>query len=272
MEKQQISFNTVIENAAKLPLVRVNREDFLTRNLGKLCTPEQLRRALVNGTLNAGIPIRTLDRVANAVINAETLKVTSISTVAGMPGGLANVVTIPADLAQFYAFVIRIAQELAYIYGWTEIFMESDSLDDEMQSQIILFIGVMSGIEAAENAVCKLFGKATQKAVAEKIAAQALTKTWYYRLVKKIAQMLGKKMTKEIFAEGVAKIVPVVGGVISGGMTLASFRPMALRLKKRLSKLASMFPKQYAEYEAAIQIDGYLNCGDPFDDGDIVVE
>lgn len=255
MEKQQISFNTVIENAAKLPLVHVNREDFLTRNLGKLCTPEQLRRALVNGTLNAGIPIRTLDRVANAVINAETWKVTSISTVAGVPGGLAMAATIPADLAQFYAFVIRIAQELAYIYGWTEIFMESDSLDDGTRSQIILFIGVMSGMEAAESAIGKLFGKSTQIAVAKKIASKPLTKTWYYPLVKKILNMLGIKLTKAVFAEGVAKIVPVVGGVISGGLTLASFKPMALRLKKHLSKLASMSPKQYAEYEAAIQID-----------------
>lgn len=255
MENQQLPFNTVIENAAKLPLVHVNREDFLTRNLGKLCTPEQLRRALVNGTLNAGIPILTLDKVANAVINAETLKVTSISTVAGMPGGLAMAATMPADLAQFYAFVIRIAQELAYIYGWTEIFMESDSLDDGAQSQIILFIGVMSGIGVAESAVGKLFGKSTQIAVAKKIASKPLTKTWFYPLVKKIAQMLGIKITKEIFANGVSKVVPVVGGVISGSLTFASFKPMAVKLKKHLSKLASMSPKQYAEYEAAIQID-----------------
>lgn len=255
MEKQQISFNTVIESAAKLPLVHVNREDFLTRNLSKLCTPEQLQKALVNGTLNAGIPIQILDSLANAIINAETLKVTSISAAAGIPGGFAMAATIPADLAQFYAFVIRIAQELAYIYGWTEIFTESESLDDETQSQIILFIGVMSGVEAAEKVVGKLFGQVAMKSVAKKVAAKALTKTWYYPIVKKIALMLGQKMTKDIFAKGVSKAVPVVGAVISGGLTLASFRPMAVKLKKHLSKLASMSPKQYAEYEASIKID-----------------
>ncbi len=255
MERQELSFNTVIESAAKLPLVQIKREDFLTRNLGKLCTPEQLRKALVNGTLNAGIPIWTLDSVANAVINAETMKVTGISAAAGIPGGFAMAATIPADSAQFYAFVIRIAQELAYIYGWTEIFTESDSLDDETQSQLILFIGVMSGVKAAEIVVGKLFGEVAMKSVAKKVAAKALTKTWYYPIVKKIAQMLGQKMTKTIFANGVSKAVPVVGAVVSGGLTLASFKPMALRLKKHLSKLASMSPKQYAEYEAAIQID-----------------
>ena len=151
--------------------------------------------------------------------------------------------------------MIRIAQELAYIYGWTEIFTESESLDDEMQSQIILFIGVMSGVEAAEKVVGKLFGQVAMKSVAKKVAAKALTKTWYYPIVKKIALMLGQKMTKDIFAKGVSKAVPVVGAVISGGLTLASFRPMAVKLKKHLSKLASMSPKQYAEYEASIKID-----------------
>ena len=262
MEKQQISFNTVIESAAKLPLVHVNREDFLIRNLSKLCTPEQLQKALTDGTLNAGIPMSVLDSLANAIINAETIKVTGISAAAGIPGGWAMAATIPADLAQFYAFVIRISQELAYIYGWKEIFTESETLDDETNSQIILFIGVMSGVEAAEKVVGKLFGEVAMNAVAKKVAAKALTKTWFYPIVKKIAGMLGQKMTKAVFAKGVSQAVPVVGAVISGGFTLASFKPMAVRLKKHLSKLASMTPKQYAEYESSIK----------FDEEDLVVD
>ena len=255
MKNQQISFTTVIESAAKLPLVHVNREDFLTRNLSKMCTPEQLQKALVDGTLNAGIPISILDSLANAIINAETLKVTSISAAAGIPGGWAMAATIPADLAQFYAFIIRIAQELAYIYGWTEISTESEELDDATQSQLLLFIGVMSGVKMAENAVGKLFGEVAMKSVAKKVASKALTKGWIYPLVKKIAGMLGQKMTKAIFAKGVSQAVPVVGAVISGGLTLASFKPMAVKLKKHLSKLASMSPKQYAEYESSLKID-----------------
>lgn len=35
---QQLSFTTVIENAAKLPFVHVNREEFLTKILSKHCT------------------------------------------------------------------------------------------------------------------------------------------------------------------------------------------------------------------------------------------
>lgn len=252
---QQISFTNVLESAVKLPVVRIDREEFLTKNLSKLCTQTQLRKAIVDGTLHAGIPITTLDSLANAVINTETIKVTAISTAAGIPGGIAMAATIPADLAQFYGFVIRIAQELAYIYGWNEMFTKASELDASTESQLILFIGVMSGVEAANKVVAKLFGETAMKAVAKKVAAKALTKTWYYPIVKKIAAMLGQKIVKGTFAKGVSKAVPIIGGAISGGLTLATFKPMAHKLQKHLSTMAHMSPEEFAEYEASIVID-----------------
>ncbi len=252
---QQLSFTSVIESAVKLPLVRIEREEFLTKNLSKMCTRTQLQKAIVDGTLHADIPIATLDSLANAVINAETVKVTAISTAAGIPGGFAMAATIPADLAQFYGFVIRIAQELAYIYGWDEIFTESSELDAGTESQLILFIGVMSGVGAANKVVAKLFGETAMRAVAKKVAAKALTKTWYYPIVRKIASMLGQRMIKATFAKGVSKAVPILGGAISGGLTLATFKPMAYKLKKHLSTMAHMSPEEFAAYEATIVVD-----------------
>ena len=251
----ELSFTSLVETAAKLPLVRVDREEFLAKNLKNLCTPEQLQKAITDGTLYAGIPIETLDSLANAVINAETVKVTGISAAAGLPGGLAMAATIPADLAQFYGFVIRVAQELAYIYGWTEIFDDTAELDTETESQLVLFIGVMSGVGVANKAIGKLFGEVAMKSVAKKVAAKALTKTWYYPLVKKIAALLGQRIVKETFAKGVSKAVPVLGAALSGGLTLATFKPMANRLKKHLSMLAHMSPEEYETYAANVVID-----------------
>lgn len=253
--EHQLSFTSVIESAAKLPLVRINRGEFLTKNLSKFCNQAQLLKAIDEGTLHAGIPISTLDSLANAIINAETTKVTAISAAAGIPGGFAMLATIPADLAQFYGFVIRIAQELAYIYGWSELFSESSTLDANTESQLVLFIGVMSGVGAANKVVSKLFGETAMKAVAKKVAAKALTKTWYYPIVKKIAAMLGQKMVKATFAKGVSKAVPVLGGALSGGLTFVTFKPMAHKLKKHFSMMAHMSPEEYAKYEAAITVD-----------------
>lgn len=249
---QQLSFTSVIEGAAKLPFVRVDRTEFLTKNLSKMCTPAQLQKAITEGTLHAGIPIEKLDKLAKDVINAETIKVTAVSTAAGIPGGLTMAATIPADLAQFYGYVIRIAQELAYIYGWDKMFTEPSDLDAATESQLVLFIGVMSGVEAAKKALTKLFGETAMKSVAKKIAAQALTKTWYYPIVKKIAVMLGQRMTKDIFAKGVGKAIPILGGAISGGLTLVAFKPMAYKLQKHLSEMAHMSPEEFAEYEAIV--------------------
>ncbi|MDR1068809.1 MAG: hypothetical protein LBL36_06175, partial [Clostridiales Family XIII bacterium] len=209
---------------------------------------------ITDGTLHADIPIKTLDKLAKDVINAETVKVTALSTAAGIPGGFAMGATIPADLMQFYGHIIRVAQKLTYIYGWDEIFTDSNELDEATESQLVLFIGVMSGVKAATKAVVKLFGETAMKSVAKKVAAQALTKTWYYPIVKKVATMLGQKIVKDTFAKGVSKTVPLLGGVISGGLTLATFKPMAHKLQKHLSEMAHMSPEEFAEYEAALTV------------------
>ena len=248
---QQLSFTTVIESAAKLPYVHIDREEFLTKNLSKLCTPTQLKVAITDGTLQANIPIEKLDKLAKDVINAETIKVTAVSTVAGMPGGLAMAATIPADLVQFYGHIIRVAQELAYIYGWNEIFTETPDIDEGTESQLVLFIGVMYGVGAAKKTLTKLFGETAIKPVAKRIAARALTKTWYYPIVKKIAAMLGQRMTRNIFAKGVSKTIPILGGAVSGGITLATFKPMAHKLQKHLSEMAHMSPEEFDKYNDA---------------------
>lgn len=58
-----------------------------------------------------------------------------------------------------------------------------------------------------------------------------------YPIVKKVAGYLGVQMSKQIFAKGFAKAVPVVGAVVSGGVTLASYLAMCKRLKNHLSSL-----------------------------------
>ena len=58
-------------------------------------------------------------------------------------------------------------------------------------------------------------------------------------------------MTKDIFAKGVSKAIPIIGGVISGGITFASMKPMGNRLKETLSK--SVF--SYTEVDYAKDMD-----------------
>ena len=47
---------------------------------------------------------------------------------------------------------------------------------------------------------------------------------------KKIGAMVGKQVVKESVGRAVTKVVPVVGGAISGVITYATFKPMGGRL------------------------------------------
>ena len=56
----------------------------------------------------------------------------------------------------------------------------------------------------------------------------------------KIAQWIGINMTRESFAKGVGKVIPLVGAPVSATITYYTFRPMAKRLKKHLDELYEM--------------------------------
>ena len=70
----------------------------------------------------------------------------------------------------------------------------------------------------------------------KRLPQKALTKTFLFPILKKILAVFGAKLTKATFAKGVSKAIPVLGGVVSGGINYASMKPMAMRLKDELSK------------------------------------
>jgi len=63
---------------------------------------------------------------------------------------------------------------------------------------------------------------------------KALSKGTVYPIVKSTAKWFGVKMTKEVFTGFFKHAIPVVGGVIGGGLTYMSFRPCCEKLKKSL--------------------------------------
>ena len=140
--------------------------------------------------------------------------------------------TIPADMAQFYYNALILSQKLAYLYGWPGIIKE-EGIDEETRMRVTLLIGAMLGASGANQAITKLaqdFAKETAKRLPQK----ALTKTAYYPIVQQIGKWIGVKVTKEIFARWVSKVIPVIGGITSGLLTMAMMHPMAKRLQAHL--------------------------------------
>lgn len=209
-------FEKILRSAMELPGIRINRAGFLRKELSKYFDEDVVEKAIGTNPAQAGLSIKNLDRIAKACINFETAKVTGLSAAAGIPGGFAMAATIPADIAQLFAHIIRVLQKLAYLYGWQEMFRgDCDGLDDETSNQLTLFIGVMFGVNAANAALGKI-AQAMAARAEKTLLRAALTHGTIYPIVKRIARSIGFGMTIPIFAKGVGKLIPVVGAVASG--------------------------------------------------------
>jgi hypothetical protein len=252
------NFEMILRSAIGLPGVRINREPFLRKELSKHHDDDVVDKAIATNPAQAGLSVKNLDHIAKSCITFETRKVSAISAVAGLPGGIAMAATIPADTAQFFGHIIRVLQKLAYLYGWQDMFKDEETeINDGTANELTLFIGVMFGVTAANAALSKVATLAALN-VPKKLMQQALTKGTIYPIVKKIASAIGVKMTKAIFSKGVGKIIPVVGAVTSGGITYALFKPMSLRLKRYLATLPTAsvdFYKNPHSDEEIIDID-----------------
>lgn len=224
-EDNTIKFLDVI---VKIPALKVDRNSFLI----KAFPFEDPNRLLSDG------PIKCLgkdyvDKHAAKIIQQVTVKSSTMSFAAGLPGGLAMAATIPADTAQFYMMALRLAQELGYLYDKEDLWNDIDSV--KSRETLLLYLGVMFGVSGT-GAVLRVVSAQMSKQALKKIPQKTLTKTIYYPVIKKVSQFIGVKLTKSTFAKGVSKFIPVIGGVISGGMTYASMIPMGKRLQSELSK------------------------------------
>ncbi|MFI6358298.1 hypothetical protein ACIBJF_38090 [Streptomyces sp. NPDC050743] len=254
IENPESHFSAVLVGAAKLPGVRINRDAYLRKALARYCSEDDIRRAIEETPAAAGIPLEVLDKAANDSIGYETTKASALSAAAGIPGFIALPATVPADVAQYFGHMLRIAQKLAYLYGWPDLFSgDSDDLDDATKGVLTLFFGVMFGTQSANAAVGKVAGMMS-KQVAKKLPQKALTQGVIYPIVKKVAGYLGVQMTKQTFAKTVSKAIPVVGAVVSGGLTLATYLPMAKRLKKHLSSLELTKPTHQVVDGEVVQV------------------
>ncbi|WP_051454299.1 EcsC family protein [Ruminococcus albus] len=223
----------IVEKALELPGVRINREEYLRREFSKDKYKKILDDIIKQGPIKAGIKHDDLEKHAKKSINLETTKATTLSFLSGLPGGVAMVGTIPADIVQFYGHVLRVIQKLMYLYGWYDI--NTDEMDDGITNIIIIFLGVMNGVEAAQQALKQLCVAITEKTTSS-IAAKALTRAALYPVAKKVSAQMSVKMVNQAAAKGAAKVVPVIGGIVSGGLTILTFKPMSHRLLKELKE------------------------------------
>lgn len=231
----EIDIEDFVVRGLQVPGIKVDRKNFLEKELNLKFSSEVITKAVNTTPAEAGITPEELESIADNVIEFERKCVTGISAALGMPGGFAMAATIPADIVQYYGYMLRAAQKLMYLYGFQQIETASEGqvVDSETMNLLILCLGVMHGVAGANAAIAALAG-GLAKGVEKQLLAKALTKGTIYPIVKKVAKWFGVKMTKQVFAGFFKKAIPVVGGVVGGGITYLSFKPCCEKLKDSL--------------------------------------
>lgn len=231
----ELGIDDIIILAVKTPGVHISRAAFLQKELFKNHPQDVIDKAIATTPAQAGISSEELTEIADNVIAFERNCVSGISAALGAPGGVAMVATIPADIVQYYGYTLRATQKLLYLYGFPEIDAGEDGLqlDSETTNTIIMCLGVMNGVAGANNAI-KGMAKALAIGVEKKLLNTALTKGAFYPFIKGVLRWFNIKLTKAVFAGFFKKAIPVVGGVIGGGLTFLAFKPCCYRLKDAL--------------------------------------
>lgn len=223
----------LVETISKLPIVHVDREDFLRHEFGD---GSQIAQILAEGPQSV-YPVEELERRARAIIADSTAKTSMISFLAGLPSSpLTMTVSGPADMAQYFAFALNLAQKIAYIFGEQELFSsQNEAIAEADKRRIIIYLGVMINASGA-SALISRYSTVVGQNLGKRLAAQTLSDRLWFQMFQKVAALLGKKVTKSSVEKIVTKAVPVIGGVISGGITYFSFRPVGNRLVEVLAK------------------------------------
>jgi len=163
---------------------------------------------------------RTPDECVANFIKWQTAKAGGAGFVLGLPGLTFGIVTIPADLAYTTYLQLRMVAVIALLYGW-------DSKSDRLKT--LAFLSMLgSGAAEAARAFGIQVGTKLTGSLFKKIPGRVLieiNKAVGFRLVTK-AGTTG--------AVNLVKLVPIIGGVVSGGMNATTTRTIGLTARSIL--------------------------------------
>ncbi len=248
--KESLTLEKVLALAMKTPGVKINRASFLRKELSKYYPTEIVEQAIQFNPARAGVEKQCINTISKQIIQYETNKVTAISVATSLPSSLAPPLMVgaaTADITSYFAFILRAVQELAYLYGFEEFDLNEDSINVDTMNTLLIFFGVMFGVQGAAVGLKKLADLMAQH-VAKSLAKKALTKGAIYPVVKQIAKAIGIRMTTQIFSDSVASAIPLIGSALSGGLTYAMFKPCCNRLRKSLMNYNLCDPDYYKNY------------------------
>ena len=235
LQEKLPTFDEVLAQAIRLPGTSVSRAGYLAEVVSRK-HPRLVQRAIDTTPARAGLTEREIEKIAKKSLGKDGRRTTALSFAAGIPGGVAGAVTIPADLVQFYGYLIRAIQKLTYLYGWRDLaYVDPAQTDIATAAALVIMLGVMAGVEQANTVLARLArlraSGADDTRLRTALAARAMQDE-----VNQISTELTMRMAKRLTGQVAGKAIPVVGGIVSGVITGSGFDEMAKRMLRELKR------------------------------------
>lgn len=229
------TFDDMLAQAIRLPGTGVSRAGYLAEVIGRKHS-RLVQTAIDTTPARAGLSPREIEKIAKKSLGKDGRRTTALSFAAGIPGGVAGAVTIPADLVQFYGYLIRAIQKLTYLYGWRDlVHVDASQTDVATASVLVIMLGVMAGVQKADDALARLARLRASGADDARLRS-ALAARGMQAEVNQVSEELTRRMAKRLTGQVAGKAIPVVGGVVSGFITGSGFDEMSRRLLKELKR------------------------------------
>lgn len=168
---------------AKLPVVRVDREEFLKKQFKD---SEYLDQILENGPQSVYTP-ESLRKKADKIITSSAISTSLTSFAAGLPSNPAVMVAAGgADVVQYFGFALNMAQQLAYLFGDDNLFSDDmDQLSEKTQIRIIAYLSAMLGVSGSATLVSSV-SKMSSATIGKRVAAKALDENRLVSVAEKV--------------------------------------------------------------------------------------
>lgn len=222
-------------HAAALPGIRVDRVKFLSEALKKQCPTRNVWEAVSSTPQKAGFAMEDIDAAADRVIREETMGLTAFSAVSGIPKGWFILMSVPADIAQYYARMLRLVQKMHYLYGGEELTFEGGKATEETKERLLELMGAMYGetdaketIGTISTAISTRFESKTNSRIKKRIMSAGPIQNATTYINQKVP------VTK-VITSAERSVIPYGKMLASGIVSYTAFRDMAKQLKGYLT-------------------------------------
>lgn len=239
----------IFDQLIKLPHVLVNREKFLK----KVFTDFDIQASDFEFVDHQKIlKTRVRDKIIAQIIKDTAKDSSKIAFVNGIPGGLTMIATLPADLLQYYVFVLILAQKISYLFGMGNLLDANKQLTSAGKQRLILYLGSMSGLSVAGSAI-RVLSVTKAQVLMGKISNESITRAINGPLVRQVLKHFGINFSKKSVSDASSKIIPVLGGFVSGGLNYFSLKKIAQKFVQELAILDNYTETKYLEDLQAVE-------------------